>query len=297
MLLSLCLTLAAVQAPAEPETHDIFAPPKSDLVIKIGQGSDALPSMMALLDDYALLTDQTVIANNETRALMQAQNIGITQSLTVPREEVQSFVEQLLVEADFIMQPLRDRAPRAVGVYSLRTNARTTVRSKAHFVAPSELEHFKNHPALLITTTVHLPNTDVRQLSNSLRTMITDANVQQMIPAGKSGAVVITGLGASVVELVRTLETVDDASATQRRETEVAVIALEFADAKEILLTLRTIFAPPSRFVNQGDELVRVREDLPTIVYDERTNSVIAVAYSDDIERIQRTVQVLDVER
>ena len=297
MLLSLCLTLAAAQAPAEPKTHDIFAQPKSDLVIEIGAGSDALPSMAALLDDYATLTGQVIVANDETRAHMQAQTIGITQSLTVPREEVQSFVERLMVEGDFIMQPLRDRAPRAVGVYSLRTQARNTVRSLAYFVSPGELDQFKDHPALLITTTVNLPNTDVRQLSNSMRTMITDAKVQQMLPAGKSESLVVTGLGAHVVAVVNMLKTVDAANAVQKIEPDVAVMTLKFAPAEDTFRSLRTIFAPPSRYVQDGDKLKRVREDLPTFALDERTNSVIAIAYPDDLERIKRTVQVLDVER
>ena len=62
-------------------------------------------------------------------------------------------------------------------------------------------------------TVLNLPNTDVRTLSNSLRTMLTDANTQQIIPLGNSNSVLLSGFGSNVAALAKMLQFVDEASA------------------------------------------------------------------------------------
>jgi hypothetical protein len=63
-----------------------------------------------------------------------------------------------------------------------------------------------------VTTILDLPNTDVRNLSNSVRTMFTDANTQQIIPVGTSDSLIVTGFGSQVAAVVEMLRLVDEAA-------------------------------------------------------------------------------------
>ena len=65
---------------------------------------------------------------------------------------------------------------------------------------------------MIFRMAVHLPNTDVRQLSNSMRTLITDTNVQQMMPAGSSNSLVLIGTGQFLADTVSMFLAIDAAA-------------------------------------------------------------------------------------
>jgi hypothetical protein len=106
---------------------------------------------------------------------------------------------------------MSDKEPRIWLVQSLANagGRGPMVRNDARLVPESELALWKDHPATLLTTTITMPNTDVRTLSNSLRTMFTDANTQQVIPVG-SCSLIITGFSGTVLALSRLLHEVDE---------------------------------------------------------------------------------------
>ena len=154
-------------------------------------------------------------------------------------------------------------------------------------VEPEELANYQDQPATLITTVVTLPNTDVRQVSNSMRTMITDANTQQMLPAGNSSSMVLVGFGDTIRDLVDTLLTVDARSAAEgaaaNRLNEV--IRLENSRATELAGLLQRAL---------GLSLEQPQASDPKILSDERSNSLIVSATAERLASIKALIAALD---
>ena len=153
---------------------------------------------------------------------------------------------------------------------------------------------------LLNTTVIHLPHTDVRQLSNSMRTMITDANTQQMLPAGNTNSMVLTGFASNVAALARMLRIVDEAAATEIEEPTFERMPLTHAQAAvaapivQELIDASTLQLDPQRGPTprapRGHVAARV-------VADQRTNALLVLAMPSDMVRIQHLVQLVDVEQ
>ncbi|MFT5475802.1 MAG: hypothetical protein ACI8Y8_001135 [Planctomycetota bacterium] len=213
-LASLALTLAPTPNQEDgsrvkvPAWWDSFPEASADLTLDVGDDG-SYPNMMALANDYAQLTGQHLLIGTETRAILESSPTGIQARIVVPKVHVQAFFETLLIENQFMLQLLRESSPRLLTIQSLRTQERNTARARARLVPREHLELMRDHPAMLVTTTLALPYTDVRQLSNSMRTIITDANTQQMLPAGNSSSLVLTGFGTATADLVLMLERID----------------------------------------------------------------------------------------
>ena len=69
---------------------------------------------------------------------------------------------------------------------------------------------YARHPAVLITTMIELPSTDVRTISNSMRGLLSDTITQQIIPVGNTNSLVLGGSGASIANLVTVLRECDE---------------------------------------------------------------------------------------
>jgi type II secretory pathway component GspD/PulD (secretin) len=194
-----------------PQTRaaQLFPAPKEPLMIRV-TGEQA--SLLTLLEDFGRVTGENLVADRDTRQALQQSRAGLLHDLEVPPERVWEITEQILVQSDFVLAPLSRTEPRMMSVRSLNTSNRANLRNDALFVPAGELAEFARHPAILVTTIVDLPNTDVRNLSNSIRTMFTDANTQQIVPVGSSNSLIITGFASSVVSIVRMLEIVDQAA-------------------------------------------------------------------------------------
>jgi len=88
----------------------------------------------------------------------------------------------------------------------------------------------------IVTTVLDLENTDVRTLSNSMRTMFTDQSTQQIIPIGNSNSLLITANGAELASLAKMLRLVDDSarrSAEEARKLAPAHKATQAPSSKE----------------------------------------------------------------
>lgn len=208
------LTPAPLTGPA-PADHaaDVlaFPAPSGPLELPGGLGREGY-SVWDMLQAYAGATGQHVIANEETLNFCQQATLNLTGAMTVAPDRVQTVVESLLVQNDFVLRVVHARTPRILAVTSLNTGARTNIRDSAVFVPSDRLDQLRAHPAMLFTTTVHLPKTDVRQLANSMRTLITDANTQQMLPAGNTNTMLLTGYGSALADLIEMLTRIDEAT-------------------------------------------------------------------------------------
>ncbi|MDA1264785.1 MAG: hypothetical protein O2816_06880, partial [Planctomycetota bacterium] len=172
------------------------------------------PSLEVVARTYGDLTSQSVIYTDETRTFLSSVRLSMNGPLEIPADRVQATIEALLASYDFMLVPLTSAAPRLVEIVSMRTGARSSIRQHAVFVDAEHLDLAAEHPAVLCTTVLNLPHTDVRQLSNSIRALITDPNTQQMVPAGNSNTLILVATGAELARLARMLQAVDDASAS-----------------------------------------------------------------------------------
>ncbi len=251
------------------------------------------------------VTDINFTYTNETALLLQGATIRLLGSKEVPKTDFYSFFQIMMIINDFVCSRIGPDHLSVVLIESLKTGARNTVKADAVHVSPDELDNYADQPATLITTVIHLPNTDVRQLSNSMRTMLTDANTQQMLPAGNTNSMILTGFGSNVAALARMLTIVDQASIEEVVLPEFEVIPLEFASAAEHAGPIEERIDASQRAVsgNRGQQpaqgataqLQRGRTETKIMVQPS-TNSLLVMAMPDDMPRIKQLIARLDVD-
>ena len=290
--------IVALDAPvaSQGSPGDLFPAPSDDLVIAVGEGG-ASWKMMDLVQEYARLTNQHIQVQDDTRQYLESTATGLTRSVVVPKAEVQTFFEGLLVENHFVMTVIRESDPRLLGITSLNTSGRNVLRAKAHFVPEQELGAWRGHASVLIQTVVHLPNTDVRQLSNSMRTMITDTNTQQMLPAGNSNSMVLVGYATTVADLADMLRIVDDASAKEAQSPTYRRFALKNAVAADVAPLIEDLLDAANnrgRAVTQGGP-----PPVPSarVVADPRTNALVVMCLPVDLPRVEELVALFDAKQ
>lgn len=290
---------SAFQGQAPSDLDALFPPAKAPLTIAWAEGQER-PTVMDLLKDYAELTGQNLSYNNETTQYLNNARIPLTSGVTVPAAEVQNFVESLLIATDFVLTLDRITEPRLIGVHSLQTSSRNTIRSQAIHLPIERLEWMRRHPAILCVTSIDLPNTDVRQVSNSMRTMITDANTQQMLPAGNSSTMVLTGFGRNIAALVDLLRTIDAASVSSERvEPALEVIRVRHAVAARLAPTVAAALSAArglSGAVTSAPGAAPAPPAPASVLADDHSNSIIVVCWPTEVERARRLVAQLDVE-
>ncbi len=200
-------------APAPVVHEDPFGfPTPSDGILISSPVSDQAATLFHMVQAYADVTGQSITYSSETGAYLESTPLNIIGALDIPADRVQVTFEALLASNDFLLVPLTRSAPRVLKIVSLNTGGRNTIRNSAVFIDEDHLDAVAEHAAVLCTTTISLPNTDVRQLSNSMRTMITDANTQQMLPAGNTNNMILVGTGTFVAGLAGMLRQIDAAA-------------------------------------------------------------------------------------
>ncbi|MEM1451250.1 MAG: secretin N-terminal domain-containing protein [Planctomycetota bacterium] len=248
-----------------------------------------------LVRTYGELTGLHFTFDEQTDQLLKNQRVHLDRSVTVPTEDVTTFIESLLVQGDFCLTPLKAQGTMLIRVTSLATAARNNLRAGAAFLSPDQLGVARAHPAMLFTTTVSLPNVDVRQVSNSLRTMITDANTQQLLPAGNSNSLVIVGFGSQLMATHDMLKLIDMAAEPTERRT-YEVVRLEKAKAKELADTISDLIGHASTVQGaagaQGPSAA-LRAG-PRVIADDRTNSVFVGGTPAEIAQIKELIVHLD---
>ncbi len=264
---------------------ELFNPPTGPMTLVAGDSENPL-TYGDLVEQYGELTGQYFVVRDDAKSMLRG-SLNLDRTMTVPADEVQSVFEQLLKHGDFVLLPLTTAGTRILQVTSLATAARNNLRAHAIFLGPDELHLAAQHPALLFTATVALPHLDVRQVSNSLRTMITDANTQQMLPAGNSNSMIIVGFGDQVAGLTDTLRAMDAAAAIDKDGTRSAmVVRVEHANAAEISELLEGACAKPASAAGPAG---------PTFAAHELSNSIMVSARADQIEGIKKLIVALDV--
>ncbi len=205
-------------ADAEPRRElvpesDIFAPVTRDMVIEFGQGGES-PNLLAIARQYERLTGQMFLVSAETETLMTNVQTGLGAAVNVPAASVQIFLENLFVFHGLYIVPVPGTEPKLIQVYSIRSTERPSP-PRMHYLLSKDVEAFgERHPAVPISTIYTMNNVDVRLLSNSMRTMFPDPFMSQLLPAGATNSLVITGTASSVVSMIRMLHTIEQSAAS-----------------------------------------------------------------------------------
>lgn len=200
-----------------------------DEVAKLPGGDETSMTMLELVLGFADATGQVVLLSDETTRLLEYRRLGLERAVSVPGPEFQALVEELLLEAKFVLTELLEE-PALFTVRSLDTTARTSSRQYARYVDASSLEACGARPATMFWTVLDLPHCDVRTLSNSLRGLVVDPNTLQIIPVGNSSSMVLQGFGRRLARTCAMLE-LADAAAAARIATE-ALAAPQGGDKK-----------------------------------------------------------------
>jgi len=242
----------------------------------------------------------------ETAAALSKTPLRMYGSKRIPKSEFYSFFQIMMIMNDFVCSRVGPEHLAVVLIQNIQGNNRTQARQNAVYVTPDELDKYADQPAVLITTVIDLPNTDVRNLSNSMRPLFPDQNTQQLIPVGTTNSVVIMGFGSQVASTVKMLRFIDEASRdTQLVVPEFEVVPLEFAAAEELADTITELLessrrAAQARTQQQAAQGVTGQlqqgQTESKIMVDARTNSLLVMAMPEDMPRIKDLIAKLDTE-
>ncbi len=276
------------------------------------------PSERLSLEEFVKLcqeaTGRNFTYNDTTQASLASGNVVMFGPKRIPKEDFYAFFQIQMFINDFVCVEVGPPHISVILIQALTAGQRgaNNLKQKAIHVLPSELEDYADQPATLITTVLNLPNTDVRQLSTSLRAMLTDTNTQTLLPAGDT-SIILQGFGSYIYSLARLLQIVDDESAGPDPVLPVSeIIPLEFAAAEDIADLLEELL---DQLQNQGrnrrgrnanraqqpDQQQQVGalaggDSTATILVYSRTNSLLVMAMPDEMPRIKDLVARLDVE-
>jgi len=253
-------------------------------------------------------TGQNFTYSKETQPLLKQAKLRMFGQKRIPKTDFYSFFQIMMIINDFVCSKIGPEHLSVIVISSMSQSGQRggSLRNEAVYVFSDDIDRFADQPATLVTTVIDLPNTDVRTLSNSMRTMFTDANTQQIIPVGNSNSLIITGFGSNVASIVKMLRFVDDAAKDQGAITpEFEVIPLEFASAEEIADTLGELLEASKRASQvrvQGQAAqgvtgaMQVGQGETKILTDPRTESLLVMAMPEDMPRIKELVARLDVD-
>jgi general secretion pathway protein D len=316
-------------APADSQASPSGAPAAGPAPGQSGQGKPKIPPIQVVGNEYILTFDETGKGEDAltleafVKICQETTGLNFTYSKDtegplqtklrmfgqkrIPKTDFYSFFQIMMIINDLVCSKIGPEHLSVIVISSLTTGAsRGTLRNEAVYVFADDIDRYADQPATLVTTVIDLPNTDVRTLSNSMRTMFTDANTQQIIPVGTSNSLIITGFGSNVASIVKMLRFVDQAAAANSSLVpEFEVIPLEFASAEEISETLGDLLEASKRATQvraQGQQAqgvtgaIQVGQGETKILTDPRTNSLLVMAMPDDMPRIKELVARLDVE-
>jgi type II secretory pathway component GspD/PulD (secretin) len=185
--------------------------PSGPLDLTLAEGTKL--TLEELLGRLSKLTGVTFSIEGGASELLKNDVVALSQNKRVPAAEVYPWVESILQQNGYVLAVLHEGDVPLLGVYANR--GPRSSQPNPIGVPVEQIDSCREHPALYVTTVVHLPNTDVRTLANSLRGMANDAvGNSSIMPVGNTNNVILTGSGRNVSDLVAILLTVDARAAT-----------------------------------------------------------------------------------
>jgi hypothetical protein len=199
-----------------PDPRPLFPPAREGFTLK---GDDrGGPTLAQALDALEKATGVQFLASDPVRGMLTQVSCGVRGDLVVPAASAWPLIETLLVQNEFLLNPVHRGEPFLVAVQSL-SGGQTDLRLNAIQVEVGDLDRYREHQALLVTTVVDVSPIDARMLATSLRQMFPDQRTMSILPI--SGAqLILAGWAPSVASMTRQLET---AAALEREHPAVAL--------------------------------------------------------------------------
>jgi general secretion pathway protein D len=253
---------------------------------------------------------QFVVLPDSTQALDQ-EKVRMIGTKRIPKRDFYSFFQIIMFIHNYACVEVGGDATSVIVIQSRSPQGaragQNNITQKTEYVLPEELEQFADQPATLITTVITLPNTDVRNLSNSLRSLITDTQSLNMVPAGNSNSLILQGYGSYIVQLARLLFLIDEESVVAPPDMpQFDYVPLEFASADDVADMVEQLLEASREALRQARQNRtvegQVQPQVPgneadaKIIVDRRTNSLGIMALPDDMPRIKELIARLDTE-
>ena len=132
---------------------------------------------------YGEATGRNLWASKYLRPRLEGQGTGLLASVSVPQERLHAFVEGLLASHGYSISVHRGAAP----------NLHAIVASPSAFVPrplmldanKEDLSRLRDHPATMFAATASLRRLEVRQLTTSMRSLMTDTLSTLMLTTGE----------------------------------------------------------------------------------------------------------------
>jgi hypothetical protein len=206
-------TLLSARAPnSVPKTSDdstslaVFPPPSGDLLIEIDR--DETASLADILARFESLASHNLHISAATRQVLAQVDSGLSNSVSVPAEEVYSYISCLLNNSGFVMAETRSSAPSLLSVFSMDSPERNMVGKHARAIDVEDLVRFERHPALLVQVVIEVQHLDTRFLEKSLRHMVVDRYTQS-ITSLSPHSLFLMGNSREISAWVHAIRTVD----------------------------------------------------------------------------------------
>ncbi len=265
---------------------------------------------VTLLDFIKICEEATGINfthGDEVLQELQTKKVRIFGVKRIPKEDFYSFFQIVMFINNFVCtrvgpEPLAIVVVQPISGPGGRPSSK--IGNEAIYVLPEELDEYADQVATPITTVLHLPNVDVRQLGNSLRTLSPDATMMQAIPLADTNSIILQGFASNIVSLARLLEIVDRESAIDEDVVPTfEVIPLEFAAAEDVADVLEQLLEASRTALNRQQPQVagatgalgRGTGEVRILTYP-RTNSLLVMALPDDMQNVKELVARLDVD-
>ena len=304
----------AAQDPAAPAQDPAAPQGEIPIVQEVGDfyvlTFDETPGGGVDLETLTKLCQQATGINfmydDTTAGELAKKKVRMFGSKEIPKADFYSFYQILMFINDFVCTQVGEGPLAVVVVRSITGSAgRPTLKNDSIYVLPEDLEEFADQVATPITTVLHL-DIDARQLTNSLRSLMTDTNSQSAIPVGNTNSLIIQGYASQVVALVRFLELVDrEMARDQDLQPVFEVIPLEFAAAEDVADMLEQLLESARRLATANQQAQAASGVTGTlqrsggetrILVDARTNSLLVMALPEDMQGIKELVARLDVD-
>lgn len=212
-----CQTALAAPGGAGPSPRCAGLLPPATRPIEVQPASEEKDTLAYLLVELGASTGTVFAVNPVVGNLLRSQRTGLMTDTSIQPSEAWSLCEALLFHNGFRLSVTTARPPHVLGVVPVLPIAGQATPWRSMPIEPgADLALLEEHPALLVTLTIDLPHTDVRQISNSLRGLMDPMSAQQtFFPIGNSNSAVLSGTGTQVLDLVRMLRQVDESARAQ----------------------------------------------------------------------------------
>ena len=308
---------AAPAAPAAPRAvlqgQDEPVPPiqsqGDDYILTFSEDPNDSMSLEEFVKACQEATGLNFVVPPDSESQLTTGKVRMFGQKRIPKRDFYSFFQIIMFINDFACIEVGSGPLRVIVVQQLAQatgRGGQNIKQRAEYVLPDDLDRYVDEPATLITTVVTLPNVDVRQLSNSLRALMSDNITQNMLPVGNSDSLVLTGFGTNIWQLVQLLELVDEKSKVPDPVLPVFDrIPLQFASAEDAAEIIEQLLEARQQQVQEAQQLAargdgqpvqRQRTTAAKIIVERRTNSLFVMAMPDELPSLKELIARIDTD-